>query len=325
MWIDLVILTMLAATAMIIIRQRKLFSVVMLTGIYSFLGAGWMLVLDAPDVAFTEAAVGAGIATVLFLGSLALTSHTAKRRSAKEDIVPVLAVILTGGVLIYGTLDMPYFGNADSPAQTHVAGWYIDNVEEDIDVPNYVTGILASYRGFDTLGETAVIFAAGIAVLLLLRSLRGVNLIRRARRSTLAEQSVLRVVAKLLIPYILLFGLYVQFHGDYGPGGGFQAGVIIGAAFILYAVIFGLGFAQLVIPPRFIEICIALGVLLYAGVGVATMFLGGNFLDYNALNPHHPTHGQHLGILLVELGVGLTVSAVMVSIFFSFAGRGRRR
>jgi len=136
-------------------------------------------------------------------------------------------------------------------------------------------------------------------------------------------QSILRVVAKLLIPYLLLFGLYVQFHGDYGPGGGFQAGVILAAAFILYSLVFGLRAARRAAPPAVIEALIALGVLLYAGTGVVTMMLGGNFLEYGVLDRQHPVHGQHLGILIVELGVGVTVATVMISIFFSFAGRQR--
>jgi len=132
--------------------------------------------------------------------------------------------------------------------------------------------------------------------------------------------SILRIVSKLLIPYILLFALYVQFHGDYGPGGGFQAGVIFAAAIILYGLVFGLEAARKVAPPLLMETLIALGVLIYAGTGVAAMIGGGNFLDYHALDPHHAKHGQHLGILLVEFGVGVTVAAVMISIFFAFAG-----
>ncbi|HLB80677.1 MAG TPA: Na(+)/H(+) antiporter subunit B [Dongiaceae bacterium] len=133
---------------------------------------------------------------------------------------------------------------------------------------------------------------------------------------------VLRVVAKLLIPLILLFALYVQFHGDYGPGGGFQAGVIFASAFILYAIIFGLPIARQVARPGVVRALVALGLLLYAGVGVAGLLLGGNYLDYSVLAAN-PVSGQHLGILLVEFGVGTTVAAVMVAIFFSFAGRGR--
>ncbi|MHC4971566.1 MAG: Na(+)/H(+) antiporter subunit B [Planctomycetota bacterium] len=138
------------------------------------------------------------------------------------------------------------------------------------------------------------------------------------------QLQILRVVAaKLLIPYILLFGLYVQFHGDFGPGGGFQAGVIFGAAFVLFALIFGLDAARRVAPPKVVDPLLALGLLLYAGTGVLTMLLGGNYLDYDALDSHHPVHGQHWGIFAVELGVGLTVAAGMVTLYFSFAGRGR--
>jgi multicomponent Na+:H+ antiporter subunit B len=134
---------------------------------------------------------------------------------------------------------------------------------------------------------------------------------------------ILRVLSKLLIPLIMLFALYVQFHGDYGPGGGFQAGVIFGAAIILYALMFGLETAKTAFPPRVLEFLIAFGLLLYGGVGIDTILLGGNFLDYKVM-AHDPVHGQHLGILLVELGVGITVASVMATIFFHFAGRGRR-
>ena len=134
---------------------------------------------------------------------------------------------------------------------------------------------------------------------------------------------VLRVIAKLLIPYILLFALYVQFHGDFGPGGGFQAGVIFGSAFILYALIFGLDNAQRVAPPPLVTALVALGVIIYGGVGIVGILLGGTYLDYSVL-AHEPARGQHLGILLVELGVGTTVSATMVTVFFQFAGRSRR-
>jgi len=136
---------------------------------------------------------------------------------------------------------------------------------------------------------------------------------------------VLRVVAKLMIPYILLFAFYVQFHGDYGPGGGFQAGVILAAGFILYALVNGLESARRVAPTRVLESLIACGVLLYAGTGIATMLLGGKFLEYGVLDSHSAEHGQHLGILIVELGVGITVAAVMVLIFFAFAGRKAAR
>jgi len=133
---------------------------------------------------------------------------------------------------------------------------------------------------------------------------------------------ILHVVSKFLIPLIIIFALYVQFHGDFGPGGGFQAGVIFSAAIILYAMVFGLDAAEKIIPSYLLRILASLGVVLYAGVGVASLLLGGNYLDYSVLGSTRVA-GQHLGILLVELGVGITVSAVMLIIYFAFAGRGR--
>ncbi len=135
---------------------------------------------------------------------------------------------------------------------------------------------------------------------------------------------ILRVIAKFLIPVIALFAFYVQFHGDFGPGGGFQAGVILSVAFILYALVFGLDTAERVLPPKVLRFLASAGILIYAGTGVATMLNGGHFLDYDVLSSK-PVEGQHLGIILIELGVGITVSAVMLIIFFVFAGSGRNR
>jgi len=134
------------------------------------------------------------------------------------------------------------------------------------------------------------------------------------------QKIILRVISKFLIPYILLFALYVQWHGDFGPGGGFQAGVIFAAGFILYAIIFGVATVRDVVPATATRYLLVIGVLLYAGVGVASLLMGGNYLDYNVL-AHEPTHGQHLGVLLVEAGVGITVASAMITIFCTFAGR----
>ena len=132
---------------------------------------------------------------------------------------------------------------------------------------------------------------------------------------------ILRVVTKLLVGTIILFAFYVQFHGDFSPGGGFQAGVIMAVAFIIYGVVFSLDRAQAVFPPWLVHKLLALGVLIYAGTGLASLFLGYEYLDYGAFAPHHPSHGQHWGILIVELGVGITVTGVMVAIYYAFAAR----
>jgi multicomponent Na+:H+ antiporter subunit B len=136
------------------------------------------------------------------------------------------------------------------------------------------------------------------------------------------REPVLRVVGKLLIPYMLVFALYVQFHGDFGPGGGFQAGVVTAAAVIFYALIFGLPAARRVVPEALVESMVALGALVYIGVGFAGLAMGGNYLDYFVL-AHDTVHGQERGIFWVEIGVLITVSGVMLKIFYMFAGRRR--
>jgi multicomponent Na+:H+ antiporter subunit B len=138
----------------------------------------------------------------------------------------------------------------------------------------------------------------------------------------MSDQVILRVATKIIVPTILLYALYVQFHGDFGPGGGFQAGVIFAAGIILYALVFGLRRTQRVFPSWMARVLAACGVLIYAGVGVVALFLGGDFLDYSVL-AHNSVHGQHYGILLVEIGVMTTVLGVMTTIFYFFAARGR--
>ena len=158
---------MLIITALSVVVTRSLFAVVTLSGVFSLLSALLFVRMDAVDVAFTEAAVGAGISTMLMLGTLALTSRS-ERSDKKPQMAPLFLVVLAGTLLIYGTFDMPDFGAPDTPAQTHVGPDYIERIPKEIDVPNAVTAILASYRGYDTLGEVAVVFTAGIGVMMLL-------------------------------------------------------------------------------------------------------------------------------------------------------------
>ncbi len=158
----------MAATAIAIVRSRKLFAAVMLSGIFSLIAAVFYVHLTAVDVAFTEAAVGAGISTLLFLATLALTHTSTEEPHKPVRPLPLLIVVVTGAVLIYGTLDMPAYGDPEAPPNTHVIPRYINESGTEVGVPNIVTSVLASYRGYDTLGETVVIFTAGIGVLVLL-------------------------------------------------------------------------------------------------------------------------------------------------------------
>jgi multicomponent Na+:H+ antiporter subunit B len=166
--VTVVLFVMLAVTGIAVIRTRDLFAAVMLAGIYSLVSAGLFVVMDAVDVAFTEAAVGAGISTVLMLGTLALVGYK-EAAPSRKPILPLFVVVLTGGILVYGTSEIPPFGAADNPAHLHVAPYYLEESDHDMGhIPNVVTSVLASYRGYDTMGETAVIFTAMVGVLLLL-------------------------------------------------------------------------------------------------------------------------------------------------------------
>lgn len=184
--IDVVLLALLVTVAITLVRLHDLFAIVMLSGMYSLISACLFVVLDAVDVAFTEAAVGAGISTVLMLGTLAMTGKMEK--VTKHRNLGAMAVVLaTGAALIYGTFDMPGMGEANSPVHSRVTDRYIHESGTEIGVPNIVTSVLASYRGYDTLGETTVIFTAAIAVLVLLGRTAGQKGRRREKAPSLKE------------------------------------------------------------------------------------------------------------------------------------------
>lgn len=323
--INYVLLIMLLTTVYAIIRLDRLLTTVLLTSLFSLLSASIFMVLDAVDVAFTEAAVGAGVSTIFFLAALAIVGRQCKPSARIKTVVPLLVVVATGSLLVYATLDMPYFGTANAPVHEHVAPRYLNESPKEVGPPNVVTSVLASYRGYDTLGEVGVVFTAFVGVLLLLGAGTRKPGVERPRRTDIPTESmrqkvVLKEVADLLIAPVLIFGLYVQWHGDFGPGGGFQAGVIFASGVFLYALIYGIGPAQQLLPPRKLAYLPGVGLLLYAAVGVVSMLRGGNFLNYSTLL-NDPSHGQHYGILIIELGVGITVAAVMINIFFSFSER----
>ena len=319
--INVTLLTFLLLVAIGITRSKDLFTVAVLAGIYSLLMACVFTLLDAVDVAFTEASVGAGVSTVLILSTLALTSQTETKRHFNR-LTSLILTVATGAVLIYGTVDTPPFGKADNPVHSHVSSHYIEQSPSEIGIPNMVTSVLASYRGYDTLGETAVIFTACMAVILLLKQRQekdsSVNQI--GIKTNMDDYIILRIISKVFIPVIILFALYVQFHGDFGPGGGFQAGVIFASAFVLYGLVFGNTKARKIIPHRMLICLVAGGLLLYAGTGIMATLGGGNFLQYRNL-AKDPLLGEHIGILVIELGVGITVAAAMISMFFCFTDR----
>lgn len=166
-----VLMLMMAVSVLVIIRSRNLFGVIVLSGIYSFLMATVLVAMDAVDVAMTEAAVGAGISTVLLLGALYL-GKSEEAHAPNKPLLPLLVSLSVGGMLVYGTLGLPEFSDPKAPIHMHVVPRYLNEIKQEVDVPNVVTAVLASYRGYDTLGETTVVFTAGAGVVALLRRRR---------------------------------------------------------------------------------------------------------------------------------------------------------
>lgn len=259
-----------------------------------------------------------------------------------------------GGLLLYGILDFPAWGDPESPAATHVSPYYIEHTLPDTAVPNIVTSVLADYRGYDTMFETIVIFTAGIVCIFLLRIWQagaresrvyrhiptGITL-RIEKGGKIPDASdhferidsvwvpydlVIRTTCRMIIPFIQVFALYVIAHGHHSPGGGFQGGVILGASVVLYAIGFNLRSATRQLGERLTIVLCALGVLIYAGTGLLCMAFGGNFLDYSALAPlfgSDAAMAHSHGILVVEIGVGIAVMATMVLLYYNLASAGK--
>jgi multicomponent Na+:H+ antiporter subunit B len=324
--IDLLIIFLLCLTVITaagVVRVDNLFAAVMLMGILSLLMAVVFFLLDAADVALTEAAVGAGISTVLLLSALALTTDREQRRGVRRGLALVV-VLVTAVAIFLATFDKPMLGDPLAPVHLHVVPEYFRMTRELVDIPNVVTAVLAAFRGYDTLGEVIVVFTAGIGVLFLIGpdapkggvSPSGGDLTPEG----LKHHQPLRIVGKIAIPFILLFAFYVQFHGEYSPGGGFQAGTLLAAAVILYALLEGEQRAMDVIPHGVLLGLAAGGALLYGGVGFLCMLLGGQFLQYDVLGAD-PVTAQQFGIIAIEAGVGMAVAGTLLLVFHAFASR----
>lgn len=267
-------------------------------------------------------------------------------------IAALIAVCLAAVQLIASTVDFPSWGDFQSPASLHLSKQFIESCYADTATPNIVTAILADYRGFDTMLETIVVFIAAMACFLILREPReecAPNLISHRHspsslavripsdqttaehgppehmRPEISPNVIVITIVRLLIPFIQLFGLYVLAHGHYSPGGGFQAGVIIAASYILLAVSHDLRTMVNRLSMRTTQLLLAGGVLIYFSVGLVGLALGGNFLDYGKLAGllgMQLASGHSLGILLVEVGVCLTVTAALIIIFKLLSSRG---
>ena len=325
--IDIVIglsIIMLAIIVISIIFIEDLFKLVMATGFISFICAWFYLLLDAVDVAITEAAVGAGVSTALFLITIHLTKSYDINSSTKKTTKYIMSIShkILFGILMLGLsyifleslAYMPVYGDINSPVNHALYKAYVQSSYEIYKVPNIVTMILGSFRGFDTLGETTVVFIAAIGVYGLLHkeTLKQPVLDQKPKKEFVITSALFD-----LLPLLFLYAFYVQFHGDYGPGGGFQAGIILASIYILMNLVYGTNYSNIFLSSHAMLLILAGGVMIYAGVGFLTLFLGGSFLDYYMLGLKMD-HSYHYGLFAIELGVGLTVFAAMAIIIKEF-------
>lgn len=238
----------------------------------------------------------------------------------------LLLVVILGAYLVWTVQDLPDWGDPASPASTYLSTHYIQKGYEETSVPNLVTAVLADYRSYDTMFETVVVFCAGLAVLTVLRRTK-----RKKKKSIKFRPQregvdiILQNTARLIVPPMQLFALYVIAHGHHSPGGGFQGGVILGTSFILLALAYDLKSTLKRFKENTVLFYSGLGVLIYAGIGVVSLLLGGNFLAYAAWSSFlgiTEVEAHSHGMLGVEIGVAFTVMAIMFSLYLDLASGG---
>jgi len=245
-------------------------------------------------------------------------------------IFALIIVLVTGGLLLSAVGDFPGWGDPHSPANVGtVSQYYIENTLRYTGVPNLVTAVLADYRGYDTMFETVVVLIAGLSVMAILKGRpRAPEGARPSPPHRVGDHQdiIIGTTCRLLTPILQLFALYVIAHGHHSPGGGFQGGVILGASFILQAIATNLGVTLERLPEkRYLKLAFV-GIVIYAGFGVACVFLGENFLNYGVLSAWMPAtdavEARSHAMLGVEIGVAFTVSAIMFAIYANLSSRG---
>ena len=239
----------------------------------------------------------------------------------------LIPVLLVGFLLVFAAQDFPEWGNPQSPAsKSPVSSHFIAETGVDTEVPNMVTAVLADYRGFDTMFETVVVFIAGMAVLAILKNSVKKGSVRFDHIVDVEPDLIVTNTVRLIVPVIQIFAFYVLAHGHVSPGGGFQGGVLKGASFILVALSWDLETALARFPMNRCIIVAAAGIILYGGIGLLSMFLGGEFLDYAELEKVLPVSremARYHAMLGVEIGVGLTVTAIMFALYANLSSEGK--
>ena len=308
-------------SSLLIIYHKKILDGVILSALFSVVLVLNYVFLDAPDVALTEAAVGGCLTGIfVFIVIKIAKNYDTTDNSSRISYIGLLVTIPLGLLLCYAiTIDFVPFGDGSAVVHSRAAQYYIENTYTEIGIPNIVSAVLASYRGFDTLGETLVVFIAGIGVLVLLRDKD--TLSPKPGKNLAFELSpIIRVTSNFVVPIIMLLGFYMLIHGEESPGGGFQAGAIIASAIVIYALNFGTKYLNSLISLSVYLRTAALGTMLYVMTGVVSILCGGQYLEYAALVPNHPHLAEKLGILVIEIGVTCTVASVLILIFLLLSG-----
>ncbi|WP_419235508.1 DUF4040 domain-containing protein [Rickettsia endosymbiont of Nabis limbatus] len=314
-----------------IILAKDLLEAVMPSSAFSLLIGVSYLLMDAPDVAMTEAALGACLSTCVYLNLLRKLPSNLQIIQRTRIIPASFVCLLFVVTLTYMGIELTNYGDEHALLHTHLTKYYVENTSKDIGIPSFVAAILASYRGYDTLGETSVILIAGISVLLVFSSKKKEDAIEhniqhkipwRAHGMTvlLKEYKIIKNISIFIVPYIILYSLYIQLNGEASPGGGFQAGVIFASSLIAYDLVYGSQKLNRYFSVNTLITIAALGVMIYGFTGVISLFFNDNYLNYYSLANfiNDRLTAQHIGIFAVEIGIGLTVSAIMYSIYNSF-------
>lgn len=285
-------------------RATKLSNSVIALGIFSTLCCITYLILDAPDVAMTEAALGVCITSVIML-KVASNSHPKKELQKKNRILAFILSAAFAAFLLYAGMDLADFGDPASPVHSYVIDYYHENTYTEIGIPSFVAAILASYRGFDTFGETLVIFIAGICVIFIL------SFLEEEEKPVFEENIIISASTKVAFPIIAVFVLYVQLSGTVSPGGGFQAGAILASLYILVNMAFDYH-----INRKKLVTFSGIGISIYMLPGIIALLTGYEFLNYNALRLG--AISQKIGIEVVELGIGINVASTIIILYQCF-------
>ena len=313
-------MSLMVATVAGLVFSKNLLLSTLLGSAVSCMAAVTYMLFHAVDVALTEAAVGAGLSGILIFMTVAATKEEV--RCISNVYSAAFVVIVLGWACFWIFAHFPFLQDKELLLHSHIAEYFQTHALLETGSNNMVTAILASYRGYDTLGEVCVIFTAGLSVFLLLRK-QDPKKHNSPSRSSPIENLLLRQLARLLVPLVLIYGCYILLFGNWVPGGGFQSGVILASGIILYALVYGVHKAQKLISWRTAEKLMAAGILLYATTGFATLLLGGEFLNYSVLRASQ-IDGQSLGIFVIEIGISITIVGTVTLLYYLLDSRIRK-